>query len=125
VNPGAAPGVRGWRCPGLVARWGGEEFVIALPGASRDGGVASAERIRQAIEDLVVCDSAGDRIPLTASIGVAERQPHEALDVTVDRADRAMYCAKIGGRNRVCVSETAAVELEEVDAAATPVASAA
>lgn len=112
------------RANDVVARWGGEEFVIALPGANGDGGLASAERIRKAIEDLVVCDASGERIPLTASIGVAERRPHEALDVTIDRADRAMYCAKIGGRNRVCVAE-AVVELEEVETHEPDVASAA
>ena len=101
------------RANDVVARWGGEEFVIAFPGADGEGALASAERIRQAIADLVVCDPSGQRIPLTASIGVAERRPHESLDVTVDRADRAMYCAKIGGRNRVCVSETV-VHLEDV-----------
>ena len=94
------------RAHDVIARWGGEEFVIALPGASGEGALASAERIRDAIANLVVCDSTGEPIPLTASIGVAERRPHEALDVTVDRADRAMYCAKIGGRNRVVVSES-------------------
>ena len=85
----------------------------ADPGADGGGGLGSAGRIRQAIADLVVCDASGARIPLTASIGVAERRPNEALDVTIDRADRAMYCAKIDGRNRVCLSETI-LELEEV-----------
>ena len=90
----------------VIARWGGEEFVVALPGADAAGARSSAERLRIAIAQLVVRDGAGEPIPLTASIGVAERRSHEPLDVTVDRADRAMYCAKIGGRNRVCLAES-------------------
>jgi two-component system, cell cycle response regulator len=109
----------------VIARWGGEEFVIALPGADQSGGIAFAERIRKGIEELVVHDATGAPIPLTASIGVAERQSHEALDVTVDRADRAMYCAKIGGRNRICVAEAVAVAIEEVPVPASGMASAA
>ena len=95
------------RAHDVIARWGGEEFVIALPDANAAGAQASAERIRNAIAQLVVMDGAGDPIPLTASIGVAERRRHEPLDVAVDRADRAMYCAKVGGRNRVCLAESA------------------
>lgn len=92
------------RAHDVVARWGGEEFVIALPDADAAGAQASGERLRNAIAQLVVLDGSGEAIPLTASIGVAERVVHEALDVTVDRADRAMYSAKVGGRNRVCVA---------------------
>ena len=99
----------------VVARWGGEEFVIALPGATAPNAQSAAERIRNAIAQLVVRDGTGEPIPLTASIGVAERQPHEPLDVTVDRADRAMYCAKVGGRNRVCLAESAG-RAEDADA---------
>lgn len=98
-----------------VARWGGEEFVIALPDSDAAGALSLAERVRCAISVLVVRDGAGEPIPMTASIGVAERRPHETLDVTVDRADRAMYCAKIGGRNRVCLSEDAPAAQEAAD----------
>lgn len=92
------------RAHDVVARWGGEEFVIALPGADVTGAQAAAERIRHAIATLVVRDATGEAIPLTASIGIAERRLHEQLDVTVDRADRAMYTAKVGGRNAVRVA---------------------
>ena len=112
------------RAHDVIARWGGEEFVIALPGADLSGASSFAERIRAAIADLVVRDASGDPIPLSASIGVAERQAHEALDVTVDRADRAMYCAKIDGRNRVCLSEPL-VAVDEVPAPCSGIASAA
>jgi two-component system, cell cycle response regulator len=99
----------------VVARWGGEEFVVALPGADGAGAFSSAERLRSAIERLDVQDLEGRTIPVTASIGVAERRPHEPLDVTVDRADRAMYSAKVGGRNRVCLSEDAVVASTAAD----------
>ncbi|HVH47118.1 MAG TPA: diguanylate cyclase, partial [Labilithrix sp.] len=86
----------------IVSRWGGEEFVIALPNTDEDGGTAMAERFREAIASLQVSSPSGERIPLSVSIGVAERAPGELLESLVDRADRAMYVAKVGGRNRVC-----------------------
>ncbi|MDB4945782.1 MAG: hypothetical protein JWP97_5316 [Labilithrix sp.] len=88
----------------IVARWGGEEFVIGLPGELESGGKSAAERIRAAIERLDVRDAAGERIPVSASIGVVERTRYETLEATVDRADRTMYCAKLAGRNRVCLA---------------------
>ena len=95
----------------IVARWGGEEFVVSLPGEREGGGMTAAERIRGAIEKLVVLDASGAPIPLSASIGVVERRPGESLHETVDRADRAMYSAKVGGRNRICVGSEQAEEV--------------
>jgi two-component system cell cycle response regulator len=87
----------------LVGRWGGEEFVIALPNTDQDGAQVVAERLRDAIAGLKVVNATGKEMPLSASIGIAELEPGlESLDQLVDRADRAMYRAKIGGRNRVC-----------------------
>ena len=105
------------RAHDVVARWGGEEFVIALPGATAEGAESTAERIRRAIAQLAVCDARGEPIPLSASIGVAERRRHELLDLTIDRADRAMYSAKVGGRNRVCMAEPAPAVSDELAAA--------
>jgi two-component system cell cycle response regulator len=88
------------RSPDVPARWGGEEFVVILRHTDAAGSVVASERIRKAIEELVVC--VGDtKIPITASIGATEFSPSDTLELLVDRADRAMYRAKTGGRNRV------------------------
>ncbi|MDX2024099.1 MAG: diguanylate cyclase [Deltaproteobacteria bacterium] len=91
----------------LVARWGGEEFVIALSGTNLLGGMVAAERIRLAIEKLPVNDGHAQAIPVTASIGLAMWQPGESIDALMDRADRAMYTAKCSGRNRVKAEDKA------------------
>jgi two-component system, cell cycle response regulator len=88
----------------VPARWGGEEFVFALPSTDRRGGQVVAERVREALEALEISDASGGRIPVTASFGVASLEPHETLSALLDRADRAMYLAKTSGRNRVVAS---------------------
>lgn len=86
----------------VVGRWGGEEFIVALPETDESGAAEVAERLRVAVAKLTIQNPAKDQpIPLTVSIGAAERQSGEELESLVDRADRAMYSAKIGGRNRV------------------------
>ena len=102
----------------VMARWGGEEFVVALPDTPVDTGLRVAERIRAAVAELVVLNADGVRIPLSASIGVAERTPGETIESAIDRADRAMYRAKTGGRNRVCGEAVAPVSIEAVPARA-------
>ncbi len=85
----------------IVARWGGEEFVLVLPSTALDGAEQVAERIREILETSKIKDANGDHIPVTASFGVASYEGNETLEQVVDRADRAMYLAKSGGRNRV------------------------
>jgi diguanylate cyclase len=85
----------------IVARWGGEEFVLMLPSTSIDGGEDVAERVRALLEHADIKDGNGDNIPVTASFGVAAYSIGETLEQVIDRADRAMYRAKSGGRNRV------------------------
>ena len=85
----------------VVARWGGEEFVVALPSTPLAGATQAAERMRRELEMLEVVDPAGNRVPVTASFGVAQFAARESLEQLVDRADRAMYGAKSAGRNRV------------------------
>lgn len=85
----------------LAARWGGEEFVMALTSTDRQGGACFCERLRGAIETLLILTPTGERVPVTASIGFASYTPGESLDAFVDRADKAMYVAKSTGRNRV------------------------
>ncbi len=90
----------------LVARWGGEEFVVALTGTDGGGAHVAAERIRSAVEALFVRTDRGDLVPLTVSIGLSSRAAGEAFEVVVERTDRAMYAAKEMGRNRVEIAAT-------------------
>jgi diguanylate cyclase len=57
--------------------------------------------VRALLERAVINDPSGDPVPVTASFGVATYSDNESLEQVVDRADRAMYLAKSGGRNRV------------------------
>jgi two-component system cell cycle response regulator len=88
----------------LIARWGGEEFVAALSGTGEPNAAAVAERLRDQLAQLQVRASDGSLIPVTASFGVAVYNAREAVEVVVDRADRAMYAAKNAGRNQVKVA---------------------
>lgn len=104
---------RAARAGDLVARWGGEEFVLALHHCDLDDAVVVAERIRRALEAATI-DSPSGAVRVTASIGVATLLAEETLDGLVDRADRAMYRAKSAGRNRV---EAAYQPCEDAEAA--------
>jgi two-component system cell cycle response regulator len=104
------------RTPDLPARWGGEEFVVALPSTDLEGATVVAERIRQAIQGLAI-SHAGAAIPITASVGVATLRGGESLDSLIDRADRAMYEAKGGGRNRVVAATEPATRAVPAQAA--------
>lgn len=88
----------------LLARWGGEEFILALPGTEQAGAVRLAECLRRDIE-LRPFEAAG---PMTLSIGLAMWQPGESAAHWINRADQALYEAKHGGRNRLCIAEDAA-----------------
>ena len=85
----------------IAGRWGGEEFVIACTSTNGAGCIIAAERIRMAIEAMVITNDKGERIPVTASIGAATWRNGETLEALIDRADRAMYASKSAGRNRV------------------------
>lgn len=89
----------------MVARFGGEEFVIVMPETDERGAVRFAERIRKRVEDYKFIASDGARIPVTVSIGVAIfPAPYvDTIDDLFARADAAMYQAKASGRNRVCL----------------------
>jgi diguanylate cyclase (GGDEF)-like protein len=92
---------RALRTCDILARWGGEEFVLVLPSTGLEGAEQTAERVREMLEKASIKDGNGDVIPVTASFGVAGYMPGENLEQVIDRADRAMYRAKSGGRNRV------------------------
>jgi two-component system cell cycle response regulator len=100
------------RCD-IVARWGGEEFVVGLPSTAGHGAKVFADRLRQSIEDMDVRDDDGERIPVTVSVGLAHLEHGDSLETLVDRADRAMYKAKSTGRNRVVVADPILAAPEE------------
>jgi two-component system cell cycle response regulator len=93
------------RASDLAARWGGEEIVVAFASTDAEGGRLAAERLRAAVQALVVSDGAGGTIPVTVSVGVAGLRPHDTFESLVEHADRAMYASKDGGRNRVTLAE--------------------
>jgi two-component system cell cycle response regulator len=88
----------------LVARWGGEEFLVVLVGCDEEKSAIAGERFRRAVEAMEVHDGRGERIPVTASFGLARLELGESVESFVERADKAMYAAKSGGRNRVAAA---------------------
>ncbi len=82
----------------LVGRYGGEEFVLCLPGTTLQQAMETAERIRAALARTAVLHE-GKTISVTVSIGVAALQAGESLEQWLSRADSAMYKAKRSGRN--------------------------
>lgn len=93
------------RATDTAGRYGGEEFLVVL-GSSASGARVLADRWRRDLERRAIVLEDGSRIRVTMSLGVAERsegmQDAEAL---VKAADRALYAAKAGGRNRVAMAE--------------------
>ena len=94
----------------VVARTGGEEYLLILPASTLDAARILAERIRVAVgERPLLVDQ--QRIPVTVSLGVACVMGEVDLDELSQEADRAMYLAKRGGRNRVASVENKPVHL--------------
>jgi diguanylate cyclase (GGDEF)-like protein len=91
------------RQPDLVGRYGGEEFCIVLPLSGADAAQAVDQRLREAVRRDVVPALGFD---MTFSAGVALARPDDqGLDDLIGRADRALYEAKQGGRNRLVADE--------------------
>ena len=93
----------------LVARFGGEEFLILLSDANLKEGALVAEKLRRALEGTVIETglAAQPSLQITASFGVTTLLPSEdlSLEAVIERADGAVYAAKHAGRNRVCSAQ--------------------
>ncbi|CAN5630995.1 hypothetical protein BH10ACI4_BH10ACI4_29940 [soil metagenome] len=96
----------------VLGRWGGEEFVVLLPGASAVSAVMVAQRVRKNVEKIILSETLSTHpehsqiTGVTVSIGVSGYQGVEdEIPNILERADRALYEAKASGRNRV--AETA------------------
>jgi diguanylate cyclase (GGDEF)-like protein len=88
----------------LASRYGGEEFVVALPGATLVQGLEAAERLRHSLAHSHA--RVGEQtIPVTASIGVAVARHGTRFEHLVRQADQAMYRTKFDGRNGVSSAE--------------------
>ncbi|MDP1585855.1 MAG: GGDEF domain-containing protein [Bradyrhizobium sp.] len=86
----------------IVVRYGGEEFVVILPAADPFEALAVAERLRSAVSDLQIPHPGlVTHAVVTVSIGTCVAGPDENITDTIERADKLMYAAKKGGRNRV------------------------
>jgi len=96
----------GLRSGDISGRFGGEEFVLILPGANVEGGKLVAERLRRSVEGITI-QVGSVVLKVTASFGVAAVAgpgTSDLADATLKRADEALYRAKHEGRNRVCVA---------------------
>lgn len=87
----------------LVGRYGGEEFLVVLPGTLLSGAMALAERYRSRLSELRMTDDYGRPFQITGSFGVATLDPvHDnGAEPMLQRADHALYRAKHNGRNRI------------------------
>ena len=81
-------------------RYGGEEFLLVLPDTPGDVAMRTLDRLRAITADLD-WSAFSPGLQVTISAGVATLKPHETPDTFLARADRALYAAKAGGRNRV------------------------
>ncbi len=100
--------VRRLRPYDMVYRFGGEEFLFCLPHADLPTARRVLDRLRLLMARLPMRTTTGHRITVTISIGIAELTPQVPPETAVARADNALYLAKGGGRNRVCIAGEAA-----------------
>ncbi|HXD38520.1 MAG TPA: GGDEF domain-containing protein, partial [Rhodanobacter sp.] len=90
----------------LFGRHGGEEFVALLDGIDAQEAMQVATRLCRRVHRLEIPVRDEEQL-LSVSIGVATRQHGDSLESLIERADQAMYRAKLHGRNRVCMDELA------------------
>jgi diguanylate cyclase len=86
-----------------VARFGGEEFVVLLPGSSCEEGQQLLTRLQRQLSASLFMHE-GREVFVTFSAGVTALRDGESLDIALERADRALYEAKRTGKNRTCTA---------------------
>ncbi|WP_440105915.1 diguanylate cyclase [Acidovorax sp. BL-A-41-H1] len=87
----------------VLARWGGEEFVLMLAETGPEDARDLLDRVRQTVEALEIPHASGV-VRLTVSAGLAQHRTGDTIDQTLERADQALYTAKALGRNRVVMA---------------------
>lgn len=88
----------------VAARWGGEEFVLILPGAAAGTVKSVGDRVRMLIEKSFIM-TGGKKLQVTASVGGTMARPGDTAATIIARADRYMYRSKQTGRNRVTTDD--------------------
>jgi diguanylate cyclase (GGDEF)-like protein len=88
----------------IVARYGGEEFIVTLTHTDQTGSLKVAERLRESVAEIALPTEKG-ALSFTISIGLSTYVKKSAVEQIIGRADQALYRAKEGGRNRVCVED--------------------
>ncbi|MGN6869410.1 MAG: diguanylate cyclase [Solirubrobacteraceae bacterium] len=99
------------RAEDAIGRWGGEEFLIVLPGTDEEGAVGATERLRIALAADQPQEALEHGLPVTVTIGVAEWQ-QEDVNELISRADGALYGGKAAGRDVAKVSTVMAAVTE-------------
>ena len=93
------------RAQDVVCRYGGEEFLVICPDTGATAAYQAAERMRVSVESLRMLAPDGRHMPLTLSIGVAEKGEGIAdMNALINRADDSLYAAKTQGRNRTVLN---------------------
>jgi len=90
------------RAVDIVARFGGEEFVVMLPGVEVDEAQVTLTRLQRTLSASLFMHD-GREVFVTFSAGVTRYRPGEALEAALERADEALYEAKRTGKNRTCI----------------------
>ena len=85
----------------IVFRYGGEEFLVYLPGVGKKKAVATMERIRINLFKDRILVGTGEEINISASFGVTSLDPRSEIACSIEKADQALYVAKRNGRNQV------------------------
>jgi len=95
-----------------IGRYGGEEFLFILRNTDIAEGRMVAERVRERINSDAV-HAKNIAINISLSLGIAQAREGDTVDALIDRADAALYAAKLGGRDRVCLEHGVAAPAQE------------
>jgi diguanylate cyclase (GGDEF)-like protein len=93
-----------FRASDIFSRYGGDEFMAALPGTAGTAAERIAERARKAVEEAAITFGGVRGITVTVSAGISERIDSDTMhEDIIKRSDQALYEAKNTGRNKVCI----------------------
>ncbi len=103
--------IKKWHLPAALIRYGGEEFLVILPGTDINGASAFLETLRKEMAEKPISTDSGN-IKITISIGVSDwklnsgQSGKDELQAAINRADEALYSAKENGRNQIAKGES-------------------